>query len=127
MELCILDYGCIINKWTILHVQGNSDCLRPENFMNGQLHATITSESTVNKQANNLLDCGSSFKEVLQISKFIFVSTSPFLKALISECRSYTNMLQFIHDHLYYRVCPDVLSLADDPLSGNGCGSPNHI
>ena len=31
-----------------------------------------------------------------------------------------------IHDHPYYRVCPDILSLVGDPLSGNGCGSPNH-
>jgi hypothetical protein len=94
MELCLLDYGCISNKWTVLYVQVNSDYLRPENFMNGQLHATITSESTVNKQANNLLDCGSSFKDVLQTQKFIFVFTSPFLKQLISECRSYINTLQ---------------------------------
>ena len=26
----------------------------------------------------------------------------------------------------YYHVCPDILSLVRDPLSGNGCGSPNH-
>ena len=31
-----------------------------------------------------------------------------------------------LHDHPYYRVCPDILSLVGDPLSGNGCGSPNH-
>ena len=31
-----------------------------------------------------------------------------------------------LHDHPYYRVCPDILSLVCDPLSGNGCGSPNH-
>ena len=99
MEHCILDYGCISNKWTVLHVLVNSEYLRPENFMNGQLHATITSASTVNKQANNLLDCGSGFKEVLQIQKFISVFTSPFLKALISECRSYSNTL-----HLYAGV-----------------------
>ena len=24
-------------------------------------------------------------------------------------------------------VVPDALSLVGDPLSGNGCGSPNHI
>ena len=32
----------------------------------------------------------------------------------------------YLHVHPYYRVCPDILSLVDDPLSGNGCGSPNH-
>ena len=68
--------------------------------MNGQLHATITSESTVKKQVNNLLDCGSNFKEVLQTSKFIFVFTSPFLKAVISVCPSYINRLQL------YTGCP---------------------
>ena len=56
MELCVLDYGSISNKWTVLHVQVNLDYLRPKNFMNGQLHATITYKSTVNKLENNLLD-----------------------------------------------------------------------
>jgi hypothetical protein len=28
---------------------------------------------------------------------------------------------------LFYFVCPDVLSLVGDPLSGDVCGSPNHI
>jgi hypothetical protein len=32
-----------------------------------------------------------------------------------------------LHDHPFYPVCPDVLSLEIDPLSGNGCGSPNQI
>ena len=31
-----------------------------------------------------------------------------------------------LQDHPYYRVCPDILSLVCDPLSGNGCGSSNH-
>ena len=31
-----------------------------------------------------------------------------------------------LHDHPYYRVCPDILSLVCNPLSGNRCGSPNH-
>ena len=31
-----------------------------------------------------------------------------------------------LHDHPYYRVCLDILSLVGDPLSGNGCCSPNH-
>jgi len=31
-----------------------------------------------------------------------------------------------LHDHPYYHVCPDILSLVRDPLLGNGCGSPNH-
>jgi hypothetical protein len=32
-----------------------------------------------------------------------------------------------LHDHPFYLVCPDVLSLVGDPLSGDRCGSPNHI
>ena len=32
-----------------------------------------------------------------------------------------------IHDHPSYLCCPDVLSMVGDPLSGKGCGSPNHI
>ena len=32
-----------------------------------------------------------------------------------------------LHDHPSYLCCPDALSLVGDPLSGNGCGSPNHI
>jgi len=35
-------------------------------------------------------------------------------------------LLKAIHDHPFYCVCPDILSLVGDPLSGNGCGSPNH-
>jgi len=31
-----------------------------------------------------------------------------------------------LHDHPYYRVCPDILSLVGEPLSGNRCGSLNH-
>ena len=36
------------------------------------------------------------------------------------------NVLCGIHDHPFYHVCPDILSLVCDPLSGNGYGSPNH-
>ena len=32
-----------------------------------------------------------------------------------------------LHDHPFQLVCPDVLSLVGDPLSGNEYGSPNHI
>ena len=32
-----------------------------------------------------------------------------------------------IQDHPLYLGCPDLLSVVGDPLSGNGCGSPNHI
>jgi len=35
--------------------------------------------------------------------------------------------LSVLHDHPSQLCCPDVLSLAGDPLLGNGCGSPNHI
>ena len=31
-----------------------------------------------------------------------------------------------VHNHPYYRVCPDILSPVRDPLLGNGCGSLNH-
>jgi len=31
-----------------------------------------------------------------------------------------------LHDHPYYHVNPDILSLVSDPLPGNGCGSPNY-
>ena len=34
--------------------------------------------------------------------------------------------LNILHTHPYYRVCPDIPSLVCDPLSGNGCGPPNH-
>ena len=30
-------------------------------------------------------------------------------------------------DHTLYLVCPEVFSLVGEPLSGDGCGSPNHI
>ena len=32
-----------------------------------------------------------------------------------------------MHDHPSYLCRPDVLSLVGDPVSGNECGSPNHI
>ena len=32
-----------------------------------------------------------------------------------------------MHNHPLYLCCPDALSLVGDPLSGNECGSPNHI
>jgi len=31
------------------------------------------------------------------------------------------------HDHPLYLVCPYVLSLVGERLSGEGCGSSNHI
>ena len=40
---------------------------------------------------------------------------------------SKSSVLYIIHDRPSYLCCPDVLSLLGDPLSGNGCGSPNHI
>ena len=39
----------------------------------------------------------------------------------------FMSLEQILHDHPYYGVCPNILSLVRDPLSGNGCGSPNHI
>ena len=51
-------------------------------------------------------------------SSFIAVSTSnTFLPSSLPS----------IHDHPSYLCCPNALSLVGDPLSGNGCGSPNHI
>jgi len=32
-----------------------------------------------------------------------------------------------LRDHPSYLCCPDALSTVGDPLSGKGCGSPNHI
>jgi len=32
-----------------------------------------------------------------------------------------------LHDHPSSLCCPDVLNMVGDPLSGTGCGSPNHI
>jgi hypothetical protein len=32
-----------------------------------------------------------------------------------------------LHDHHLYLVCPDMLSLVGEPLSGDGYGSPNRI
>jgi len=32
-----------------------------------------------------------------------------------------------LNDHPFYLVCPDVFSLVGELLSGDGCGSPNHI
>ena len=32
-----------------------------------------------------------------------------------------------IHDHPSYLCCPDGVSPVGDPLTGNGCGSPNYI
>ena len=42
------------------------------------------------------------------------------------ELAFYEKLLSLLHDHPYYHVNQDILSLVSDPLSGNGCGSPNH-
>ena len=34
---------------------------------------------------------------------------------------------QVLRDHPLYLVCPNMLSLVRELLSGDGCGSPNHI
>ena len=48
-----------------------------------------------------------------------------------SDCgvlmKTVLSKFQSLHDHPSYLCCPDVHSLVGDPLSGNGCGSPNHI
>ena len=48
------------------------------------------------------------------------------LKAEYLNQVSNYQFLHILHDHLYYHVCPDILSLVCDPLPGNGCGSLNH-
>ena len=37
------------------------------------------------------------------------------------------NTLPSLHDHDLYLVCPDMLCLVGELLSGDGCGSLNHI
>jgi hypothetical protein len=37
------------------------------------------------------------------------------------------SLFTVLHDHSFYLVCPDVLSLIGEPLSADGCGSSNHI
>jgi hypothetical protein len=37
-----------------------------------------------------------------------------------------TDVSGSLHDHPFQLRCPNVFSLVGDPLSGNGCGSPNH-
>ena len=44
-----------------------------------------------------------------------------------SKFLMHVSAIRFLHDHPFYLCCPDVLSLVGDPLSGNGCGSPNQI
>ena len=34
---------------------------------------------------------------------------------------------QILHDRPSCLCCPSALSVVGDPLSGNGCGSQNHI
>ena len=43
------------------------------------------------------------------------------------NCEIHEYNTRSLHDPLYYRVNPDILSLVGDPLPGNGCGSPNHM
>ena len=35
--------------------------------------------------------------------------------------------IPLLHDHPFCLCCPNALSMVGDSLSGNGCGSPNHI
>ena len=37
------------------------------------------------------------------------------------------SLFAVLYDHHFYLVCPDVLSLVGELLSGDGCGSSNHI
>jgi len=49
-------------------------------------------------------------------------------KSKIKTAVDSKNALEYfsiLHDPLYYRVNPDILSPVGDPLPGNGCGSPN--
>jgi hypothetical protein len=59
---------------------------------------------------------GSSFTETLPASRI-----EHWVSLRWSRLSSYSTRSPF------YLGCPDVLSLVRDPLSGNGCGSPNHI
>ena len=35
--------------------------------------------------------------------------------------------INLMHDRPSYLCCPDALGMVGDPLSGNGCGSPDHV
>ena len=37
------------------------------------------------------------------------------------------SLFAVLYDHPFYLVCPDVLSLVGELLSGDRCGSSNHI
>jgi len=45
-----------------------------------------------------------------------------------TECQdTHINAKSYLYDHPSLLCCPDAHSLVGDLLSGNGCGSPNHI
>ena len=46
---------------------------------------------------------------------------------LMDILMSETCWVHNLHDHPSCLCCPDALSMVGDPLSGNGCDSPNHI
>ena len=68
-----------------------------------------------------------------EISDVIFVAwkSSALLLWIPSATKSSSRATQLLmcilHSHPFYLGCTDALSLVGDPLSGNGCGSPNQI
>ena len=49
-------------------------------------------------------------------------------RRLVVRCRRTTTVTpRVLHDHPSCLCCPDALSMVGASLSGNGCGSPNHI
>jgi len=60
-------------------------------------------------------------------SKFVGTGPSSYEKIIYRAAVSQRLRNTGLYEHPSYLCCPDVLSLVGDPLSGNGCGSPNHV
>jgi len=80
--------------------------------------------------------CWASQNNMMNINQEQFITSPSLLQSVAKStpfCQrtalllylSSWSMYRSIHDHSSYLCCPDALSLVG--LSGNGCGSPNHM
>jgi len=68
------------------------------------------------------------FSERYNIFTYYFVTEGcPVFTGIVSKTPCTGNRITSLHDRPLLFCCPDALSPVGDPLSGNGCGSPNHI
>ena len=103
-----------LHEWSISNLKLNQRLPSP---LQHRGHSWIFCFSHIFKSNINYShsQCGSN------IFQPVTTSTEP------GRAASKTVWETLLHDHPCHHVCPDVLGLVGEPLSGDGCDSPNHI